>query len=173
MSALSLTTSQATTLIMSQRMSRWFILLQTSHHGSSCWMLGLFVALRPTTAGDSAEMLSSVITSARLTSIILTYSKSFRWPQLHGKTSLPRRLRTVGNIPASNVNRSPSIYQHQHSNRGVVNYPQVCIHAGYDFAPDRGQALGTVQGPTGGKGTWKPVITCWVHLELMCIFLTM
>ena len=26
---------------------------------------------------------------------------------------------------------------------------------------------------TGGKGTWKPVITCWVHLELMCIFPTM
>ena len=28
-------------------------------------------------------------------------------------------------------------------------------------------------GDTGGEGTWKPVITCWVHLELMCIFLTM
>ena len=27
--------------------------------------------------------------------------------------------------------------------------------------------------PTGGEGTWKPVITCWVHLELMCIFPTM
>ena len=26
---------------------------------------------------------------------------------------------------------------------------------------------------TGGEGTWKPVITCWVHLELMCIFPTM
>ena len=26
---------------------------------------------------------------------------------------------------------------------------------------------------TGGKGAWKPVITCWVHLELMCIFPTM
>ena len=26
---------------------------------------------------------------------------------------------------------------------------------------------------TGGKGTWKLVITCWVHLELMCIFPTM
>ena len=25
---------------------------------------------------------------------------------------------------------------------------------------------------TGGEGTWKPVITCWVHLELMCIFPT-
>ena len=27
--------------------------------------------------------------------------------------------------------------------------------------------------PTGGEGAWKPVITCWVHLELMCIFPTM
>ena len=26
---------------------------------------------------------------------------------------------------------------------------------------------------TGGEGAWKPVITCWVHLELMCIFPTM
>ena len=26
---------------------------------------------------------------------------------------------------------------------------------------------------TGGKGAWKPVITCWVHLEPMCIFPTM
>ena len=26
---------------------------------------------------------------------------------------------------------------------------------------------------TGGEGTWKLVITCWVHLELMCIFPTM
>ena len=38
------------------------------------------------------------------------------------------------------------------------------------------QAVNHVQiGPplTGGEGTWKPVITCWVHLELMCIFPTM
>ena len=26
---------------------------------------------------------------------------------------------------------------------------------------------------TGGEGAWKLVITCWVHLELMCIFPTM
>ena len=30
-----------------------------------------------------------------------------------------------------------------------------------------------VQLHTGGEGAWKPVITCWVHLELMCIFPTM
>ena len=29
------------------------------------------------------------------------------------------------------------------------------------------------KGDTGDEGTWKPMITCWVHLELMCIFPTM
>ena len=34
-------------------------------------------------------------------------------------------------------------------------------------------ALGEHPTDTGGEGAWKPVITCWVHLELMCIFPTM
>ena len=33
--------------------------------------------------------------------------------------------------------------------------------------------LESVYTDTGGEGTWKPVVTCWVHLELMCIFPTM
>ena len=34
-------------------------------------------------------------------------------------------------------------------------------------------AFNAVGTHTGGEGAWKPVITCWVHLELMCIFPTM
>ena len=36
------------------------------------------------------------------------------------------------------------------------------------------EVIGNVGGhDTGGKGAWKLVITCWVHLELMCTFPTM
>ena len=36
-----------------------------------------------------------------------------------------------------------------------------------------GPPLTRSQVDTGGKGAWKLVITCWVHLELMCTFPTM
>ena len=56
-----------------------------------------------------------------------------------------------------------------------------CTCGTYGSSDDEFETVNTVSTPsqvggpvvTGGEGTWKPVITCWVHLELMCIFLTM
>ena len=42
-----------------------------------------------------------------------------------------------------------------------------------DSTSESGSNLSSIGEVTGGKGAWKPVITCWVHLELMCIFPTM
>ena len=42
-----------------------------------------------------------------------------------------------------------------------------------DPRPEQDREKRSTGADTGGKGTWKPVITYWVHLELMCIFPTM
>ena len=90
----------------------------------------------------------------------VNYGRELRTPNALNGSAGMRRIKELADQQAERARRKGK----KREGQGADFVPSISNPAAYSFGTSHN---------TGGEGAWKPVITCWVHLELMCIFPTM